>query len=97
MAIVTSSGAGPFQRVQSSMFNSSVNNRSNAQRSQTSGNSFRPNNNVSSPNNNGNRSTASGPTLVCEHCGFNGHIMDRCFKLIGYPADFGKKNNTSNA
>ncbi|GJT53135.1 hypothetical protein Tco_0988189 [Tanacetum coccineum] len=33
-------------------------------------------------NNNGNRRTAGGPTLVCEHCGFNGHTIDRCFKLI---------------
>ncbi|GJW90367.1 ribonuclease H-like domain-containing protein [Tanacetum coccineum] len=37
-----------------------------------------------------------GPQLVCEHCGFNGHTIDRCFKLIGYPADFGKRNNNNN-
>ncbi|GJU02373.1 ribonuclease H-like domain-containing protein [Tanacetum coccineum] len=53
-------------------------------------------NNVPTPNNNGNRRATSGPTLVFEHCGFNGHTIDRCFKLIGYPGDFGKKNNTSN-
>ncbi|GJV64900.1 ribonuclease H-like domain-containing protein [Tanacetum coccineum] len=64
-------------------------------RSQTSGNTPRPNNNVPRPNNNGNRRTAGGSSLVCEHCGFNGHTVDRCFKLIGYPSDFGKRNNSS--
>ncbi|GJY04681.1 ribonuclease H-like domain-containing protein, partial [Tanacetum coccineum] len=48
------------------------------------------------PNNNGNRRIARGLTLVCEDCEFNGHTIDRCFKLIGYPNDFGKKNNSSN-
>ncbi|GJV61725.1 ribonuclease H-like domain-containing protein [Tanacetum coccineum] len=66
-----------------------------AQRSQTLRNTPRPNN-VPRPNNNGNKRAAGGPTLVCENYGFNGHTIDRCFKLIGYPADFGKKNNTSN-
>ncbi|GJW20156.1 hypothetical protein Tco_0030778 [Tanacetum coccineum] len=51
-------------------------------RSQTSGNTPRHNNIVPRPNNNGNRRTASGPSLVCEHCGFNGHTVDRCFKFI---------------
>nr|GEZ26454.1 reverse transcriptase domain-containing protein [Tanacetum cinerariifolium] len=45
-----------------------------------------------------------GSRLVCENYGFNGHTVDRCFKIIGYPADFGKKkynqsfkgNNISN-
>ncbi|GJU32691.1 ribonuclease H-like domain-containing protein [Tanacetum coccineum] len=41
------------------------------------------------------RSTG-GPTLVCENCGYSGHTVERCFKLIGYAADFGKKNNGSN-
>ncbi|PWA62550.1 ribonuclease H-like domain-containing protein [Artemisia annua] len=41
------------------------------------------------------RRTGSGSTLVCEHCGFNGHTKDRCFKLIGFPPNFGKKGNTS--
>ncbi|GJR60080.1 ribonuclease H-like domain-containing protein [Tanacetum coccineum] len=34
--------------------------------------------------------------LVCENYGFNGHIIDRCFKLIGYYADFGKKKSRQN-
>ncbi|GJY83669.1 ribonuclease H-like domain-containing protein [Tanacetum coccineum] len=93
-AVVTSSGARPSQRAQSSVFNSSINNRSVAQRSQTFGNTPRPNN-ASRPNNNRNRRTTGGPTLVCENCGYNGHTIDRCFKLIGYPSDFGKKNNAN--
>ncbi|GJU54683.1 ribonuclease H-like domain-containing protein [Tanacetum coccineum] len=95
-AVVTGSEVGSSQRTQSSVFNSSVNNRSVTQRSQTFGNTSRPNN-VPITNNNGNMRTDGGPTLVCEHCGFNGHTIDRCFKLIGYPIDFGKRNNTSNA
>ncbi|GJX75530.1 ribonuclease H-like domain-containing protein [Tanacetum coccineum] len=39
--------------------------------------------------NNNRQGGSSG--LVCENCGFNGHTIDRCFKIIGYPADFGKK------
>nr|GEV94105.1 ribonuclease H-like domain-containing protein [Tanacetum cinerariifolium] len=37
------------------------------------------------------RRTARGSTLVCENCGFNGHTIDKCFKIIGYPADFRKR------
>ncbi|GKB42997.1 ribonuclease H-like domain-containing protein, partial [Tanacetum coccineum] len=39
---------------------------------------------------------SEGTGLVCENCGFNGHTMDRCFKIIGYLADFGKKNSGQN-
>ncbi|GKA86344.1 hypothetical protein Tco_0808055 [Tanacetum coccineum] len=81
-AIVTGSGAGSSQRAQSSVFNCSINNKSGVQRSQTFGNTTRPN------NTNGNRRTVSGPTLVYEHCGFNGHTIDRCFKLIAPPLLF---------
>nr|GEW89614.1 ribonuclease H-like domain-containing protein [Tanacetum cinerariifolium] len=91
-AVVTGLGAGPSHRARSSLFNSSVNNMSGVQRSQTSGNTPRPNN-FSRPNNNGNRMTASGPTLVYKNYGFNDHTIDRCFKIIRYPSDFGKKNN----
>ncbi|GJW82057.1 ribonuclease H-like domain-containing protein [Tanacetum coccineum] len=34
-----------------------------------------------------------GSGLVCENYGFNGHTIDRCFKIISYPADFGKKKS----
>ncbi|GKE10417.1 ribonuclease H-like domain-containing protein [Tanacetum coccineum] len=48
------------------------------------------------PNDNGNRRTVGGSTLVCENYGFNGHTIDRCFKIIGYPVDFGKRKVGSN-
>ncbi|GKC52202.1 hypothetical protein Tco_1074947, partial [Tanacetum coccineum] len=63
----------------------------NFQRSQTSTSFSRSSNNNNRPNDNRNRRTAGGSTLVCENCGFNGHTIDRCFKIIGYPPDFGKK------
>ncbi|GKB54908.1 hypothetical protein Tco_0905661 [Tanacetum coccineum] len=34
-----------------------------------------------------------GSGLVCENCSFNGHSIDRCFKIIGYLTDFGKKKS----
>ncbi|GJS21710.1 reverse transcriptase domain-containing protein [Tanacetum coccineum] len=34
---------------------------------------------------------SGGSGLVCENYDFNGHTIIRCFKIIGYPADFGKK------
>ncbi|GJW23914.1 hypothetical protein Tco_0037725 [Tanacetum coccineum] len=94
--VVTGSGVGSSQRTQSSVFNSSVNNRGSAQRPQTFNNTSRPNN-VQRLNNNSNRRNTGGPTMVYEHCGFNGHSIDRCFKLIGHPADFRKRNNVSNS
>ncbi|GJU68936.1 ribonuclease H-like domain-containing protein [Tanacetum coccineum] len=93
-AVVTGLGTGPSQRAQSFVFNSSIKNRSVSKRSQTFGNTPRPNN-ASRTNNNGNKRTAGGPALVCENCGYNGHTIDKCFKLIRYPSDFGKKNNAN--
>nr|GEY56586.1 ribonuclease H-like domain-containing protein [Tanacetum cinerariifolium] len=93
-AVVTCLRVVSSQRTLSSIFYSCVNNMSVTQRSQTFGNTSRPNN-VPRANNNGNRRIVNGPTLVCEHCGFNGHTIDMCFKLIGYPSDFGKRNNIS--
>ncbi|GKB37410.1 retrotransposon protein, putative, ty1-copia subclass [Tanacetum coccineum] len=57
-------------------------------RSQTSASFSRPSSD-NIPNDNGNRRTARGSTLVYENCGFNGHTIERCFKIIGYTADFG--------
>ncbi|XP_075095335.1 uncharacterized protein LOC142173612 [Nicotiana tabacum] len=35
--------------------------------------------------------------LICEYCGYKGHLKENCFKIIGYPPDFKskKKNQTS--
>ncbi|GJR03270.1 putative RNA-directed DNA polymerase [Tanacetum coccineum] len=93
--VVSTSNVGTSQRSQSSVFNSSVNNRGATQRTPNSGNFSRPNN-VTRPSGGGNRRTNGGPQLVCENCGFNGHTIDRCFKIIGYPTDFGKRNNNNN-
>ncbi|GJZ30164.1 ribonuclease H-like domain-containing protein [Tanacetum coccineum] len=93
--VVSSSNVGTSQRSQSSVFNTSLNNKGFTQRTPTSGNSSRPNN-VTRSFSGSNRRTNGGPQLICEHCGFNGYTIDRCFKLIGYPADFGKRNNNNN-
>ncbi|GKC49112.1 ribonuclease H-like domain-containing protein [Tanacetum coccineum] len=42
------------------------------------------------------KETNEGSPLVCKNYGFNGHTIDMCFKLIGYPPDCGKRNNSSN-
>ncbi|GJR81518.1 ribonuclease H-like domain-containing protein [Tanacetum coccineum] len=93
--VVSSSGVGTSQRSQSSVFSSNVGNKNNAQRPQASVSNSRPSN-MTRPVNSRNRRPNRGSPLVCENCGFNGHTMDRCFKLIGYPPDFGKRNNSSN-
>ncbi|GJX92842.1 ribonuclease H-like domain-containing protein [Tanacetum coccineum] len=84
--VAAGSIAGSSQRNQASTFVYNVPNRNNFQRSNqnTSYGSSRPN-----TMNNNKQGGSSG--LVCENCGFNGHSIDRCFKIIGYPADFGKK------
>ncbi|GJS95882.1 ribonuclease H-like domain-containing protein [Tanacetum coccineum] len=43
-----------------------------------------------------NNKPSGGFGLVCENYGFNGHTIDRCFKIIGYPADFEKKRSGKN-
>ncbi|XP_070029502.1 uncharacterized protein [Nicotiana sylvestris] len=37
-----------------------------------------------------------GPWIICEHCGYKGHLKENCFKIISYPTDFKskKKNQT---
>ncbi|GKC20308.1 ribonuclease H-like domain-containing protein [Tanacetum coccineum] len=44
-----------------------------------------------------NNRPSGGFGLVCENCGFNGHTIDRYFKITGYPADFGKKKSGQNS
>nr|GEV42891.1 putative Gag-polypeptide of LTR copia-type [Tanacetum cinerariifolium] len=50
------------------------------------------NNNCSSSNNHSRN--LNRPNLVCTHCNMNGHTIDICFELVGYPPIF--KRNTSN-
>lgn len=28
------------------------------------------------------------PGLICEYCGYKGHLKENCYKIIGYPPDF---------
>ncbi|GKB64090.1 hypothetical protein Tco_0920276, partial [Tanacetum coccineum] len=83
------------QRSQTYAFTVSVHNRGNYQRPQISNNFPIPSNNVR-PNDNGNKRTAGASNLICKNCGFNDHTIARCFKIIGYPADFGKKKAGQN-
>ncbi|GJY14672.1 hypothetical protein Tco_0385094 [Tanacetum coccineum] len=79
--------AGSSQRNQTFAFVSNVPNRNNFQRN---------NQNINSgprPNNLNNNRQGEGSALVCEKCRYNGHTIKRCFKIIGYPADFGKKKS----
>ncbi|GJU87918.1 ribonuclease H-like domain-containing protein [Tanacetum coccineum] len=93
--IATGSVSGTSQRSQTFAFNVNAPNRGNFQRSQTSTSFLRPSKN-DRPNDNGNMRTVGGSTLVCENCGFNDHSIDKCFKIIRYPADFGKRKAGSN-
>ncbi|GKA48265.1 ribonuclease H-like domain-containing protein [Tanacetum coccineum] len=95
VTLITLEGRNKIGFIDNTCRSSSVNNKSSAQRPQTFNNTFRPNN-VPRPNSNNNRRTTGGPALICEHYGFSGYIIDRCFKLIGYPVDCGKRNNISN-
>ncbi|GJW22373.1 hypothetical protein Tco_0032995 [Tanacetum coccineum] len=81
--------SGSSQRNQASAFVSNAPNRGNFQRSRSSNTTPRLNN-----LNNNRQSGGSG--LVCENCNFNGHSIDRCIKIIGYPTDFGKKKSRHN-
>ncbi|GKA19933.1 ribonuclease H-like domain-containing protein [Tanacetum coccineum] len=73
---------------QSSVFNSSVNNRGVSQRPSNSGNSSR-NNNVTRPSGGGNRRTNGGPQLVCEELRSSCHFYtdDQLSKIISLIKD----------
>ncbi|GKD45792.1 putative RNA-directed DNA polymerase [Tanacetum coccineum] len=43
--------------------------------------------------NNNNNNIGRYPSLICKHCNMNGHTVERCFELIGYPPYFKRKNN----
>ncbi|XP_070035900.1 uncharacterized protein [Nicotiana tomentosiformis] len=31
------------------------------------------------------------PGVICEHCGYKGHLKQNCYKIVGYPWDFKSK------
>uniref|UniRef100_A0A803LZV8 Retrotransposon Copia-like N-terminal domain-containing protein n=1 Tax=Chenopodium quinoa TaxID=63459 RepID=A0A803LZV8_CHEQI len=39
---------------------------------------------------NGNKLVVAGKRPFCEHCRIPGHVMEKCFKLNGYPLNFAK-------
>ncbi|GKB45074.1 ribonuclease H-like domain-containing protein, partial [Tanacetum coccineum] len=100
--VAVGSIAGSSQRNQASAFVSNVPNSQNFQRSNQNFNTgpsrtYNVNNNRPSGGSGLNNNRPSGGSgLVCENYGFNGHTIDRCFKIIGYPADFGKKKSGQN-
>nr|GEZ19442.1 ribonuclease H-like domain-containing protein [Tanacetum cinerariifolium] len=85
--VAAGSIVGFSQRNQAFAFISIVPYRKNIQRNNQ--------NNSSGPSRPNNRQ-GGGSAMVCESYGFNGHAIDRCFKIIGYPADFGKKKSGQN-
>nr|GEV02173.1 ribonuclease H-like domain-containing protein [Tanacetum cinerariifolium] len=87
--VASGSIVGSSERNQDYAFVSNVPNRGNVQRNQSSNNGPKPSN-VNNNRRNG------GSRLVCEKFGFNDHIIDRCFKIIGYLAGFGKKKPRRN-
>ncbi|GKC64746.1 ribonuclease H-like domain-containing protein, partial [Tanacetum coccineum] len=95
--VVVGSIAGYSQRNQASVLVSNVPNSQNFQRSNQIFNTgpSRPNNLNNNRQGGGsglnNNRKGGGSGLVCKNCGFNGDTIDRCFKIIGYPADFEKK------
>ncbi|GJZ58699.1 putative RNA-directed DNA polymerase [Tanacetum coccineum] len=100
--VVVGSIVGSSQRNQASAFVSNVPYGENFQRNNQNFNAgpSRPNN-VNNNRQSGrfglnNNRPSGGPVLVCGNCGYNGHTIDRCFKIIRYPADFGKKKSGQN-
>ncbi|GJS05256.1 ribonuclease H-like domain-containing protein [Tanacetum coccineum] len=89
--VAVGSIVGSSQRNQASIFVSKVPYSQNFQRSNQNFNVG-----PSRPNNVDNNRQSEGSKLVYENCGFNGHIIDRCFKINGYLADFGKKKSGQN-
>ncbi|GKB48669.1 ribonuclease H-like domain-containing protein [Tanacetum coccineum] len=85
--VAAGSITGSSQRNQAFAFVSNVPNRVNFQRNAQNSNNW------SRPNNLNNNRQSGGSRLACENRGFNGHTIDRCFKIIGYLADFGKKKS----
>ncbi|XP_075103107.1 uncharacterized protein LOC142177932 [Nicotiana tabacum] len=34
--------------------------------------------------------------LICDHCGYKGHLKENCYKIVGYPPDFKSKKKGQN-
>ncbi|XP_030963776.1 eukaryotic translation initiation factor 4G-like [Quercus lobata] len=53
--------------------------------------------NVSAKSNLGNRYGNRKERPICSHCGIQGHIIDNCYKLHGYPPGYKPKGKSSSA
>ena len=53
--------------------------------------------NVSAKPNSGNRYGNRKERPICSHCGIQGHIIDKCYKLHGYPPGYKPKGKSSSA
>ena len=53
----------------------------------------------SSNNNNGKnfKGNVGKGKLVCSHCGKLGHIMEKCYKFVGFPRGYKKKGRVAKA
>ncbi|GKD04943.1 ribonuclease H-like domain-containing protein [Tanacetum coccineum] len=87
--VASGSNFGSSQRNHASAFVFNVPNRGNFQRGRSS-------NTAPIPNNLSNNRQNGGSGLICKNCRFNGHAIDRCFKISGYPADFRKNKSGKN-
>ncbi|XP_016473358.2 uncharacterized protein LOC107795270 [Nicotiana tabacum] len=37
------------------------------------------------------------PGLICDYCGYKGHLKENCYKIVGYPPDFKSKKKGQNS
>ncbi|XP_019238180.1 PREDICTED: uncharacterized protein LOC109218282 [Nicotiana attenuata] len=37
------------------------------------------------------------PGLICDYCGYKGHLKEICYKIVGYPSDFKSKKKGQNS
>nr|GEU28992.1 putative Gag-polypeptide of LTR copia-type [Tanacetum cinerariifolium] len=57
---------------------------------------FNNNNNKGSGSNTHSNNRGRNPNIKCTNCNKIGHIIDRCFELVGYPTGYVKKNFNAN-
>lgn len=53
--------------------------------------------NANTKPNSGNKYENKKEMPICSHCGIQGHIIDKCYKLHGYPPGYKPKGKSSSA
>ncbi|GKB84192.1 putative RNA-directed DNA polymerase [Tanacetum coccineum] len=56
---------------------------------------FNTNNNTRGPFPNNNNNRGPNPNLNCKNCGKIGHTIDRCYEIVGFPANFKRASNNN--